>query len=62
MDNIVQITNEIYINLTDAVKIENNGETYGISLRERDGSITVYYCHPDAPGHAKLKTLLTKAK
>jgi hypothetical protein len=42
MDNIVQITNEIYINLTDAVKIEGNGETYGISLRERDGSITVY--------------------
>lgn len=62
MDNIVQITNEIYINLTDAVKIEGNGETYGISLRERDGSITVYYCHPDAPGHAKLKKLLTQAK
>ena len=63
MDNIVQITNDLYINIAEAVTIQaGNGQSFGIGLREGDGSITVHYCHPDSPGYAKLKKLLAKAK
>lgn len=61
MDNIVQINNDLYINLTETIKIVVNGQSYAITIRDGNGE-TVHYCHPDAPGYAKLTKLLNKAK
>jgi hypothetical protein len=44
------------------VKIEAHGKSFRISIRNGNGSLTEYYCHPEAPGYEKLKILLTKAK
>ena len=62
MDNIVQVSDNLYLNIVEAVKIEANGQAYAISIREVNGSLSVYYCKPEAPGYAKLKQLLAKAR
>ncbi|MDK2745349.1 MAG: hypothetical protein NDI90_20805 [Nitrospira sp. BO4] len=62
MDNIVQVNPDLYINIAETVKIEAHGKSFRISIRNGIGSLTKYYCHPEAPGYEKLKTLLTKAK
>lgn len=62
MDNIVQVNQDLYLNITEAVKIEAHGKSVRISMRNGNGVLTEYYCHPEAPGYHKLKELLTKAK
>jgi len=62
MDNIVQVNQDLYINIAEAVKIEAHGKSFRISIRNSTGSLTEYYCHPEAPGYNKLKELLAKAK
>ncbi|MDK2745009.1 MAG: hypothetical protein H8K03_15105 [Nitrospira sp.] len=62
MDNIVQVNQDLYLNIVETVKIEAHGKSFRISIRNGSGSLTEYYCHPEAPGYEKLKTLLTKAK
>jgi len=62
MDNIVQVNPDLYINIAEAVKIEAHGKSFRISVRNGQGALTEYYCHPEAPGYPKLKALLEKAK
>lgn len=62
MDNIVQVNPDLYLNISEAVKIEAHGKSFRISIRNTQGSFTEYYCHPEAPGYTKLKALLTKTK
>jgi hypothetical protein len=62
VENIVQVNPDLYINIAETVKIEAHGKSFRISIRNGSGSLTEYYCHPDAPGYNKLKELLTKAK
>ena len=62
MDNIVQVNKDLYLNIAEAVKIEPHGKSYRISIRNSTGTLTEYYCHPEAPGYNKLKELLTKTK
>ncbi|MBS0155139.1 MAG: hypothetical protein JSS38_11125 [Nitrospira sp.] len=62
MDNIVQVNEDLYINIAEVVKIEAHGKSFRISIRNSQGTLTEYYCHPEAPGYNKLKDLLAKAK
>ncbi|UVT15106.1 MAG: hypothetical protein H8K04_14945 [Nitrospira sp.] len=62
MDNMVQVSKDLFLNITEAVKIEAHGKIFRISIRNSNGSLSEHYCHPDAPGYNKLKELLTKAK
>lgn len=62
MDNIVQVNPDLYLNISEAVKIEAHGKSFRISLRNSSGALTEYYCHPEAPGYNKLKELLAKGK
>lgn len=62
MDNIVQVNPDLYLNISEAVKIEAHGKSFRISLRNSSGTLTEYYCHPEAPGYNKLKELLAKGK
>lgn len=62
MDNIVQVNPDLSINIGEAVPIEAHGKSFRISIRNSQGTLTEYYCHPEAPGYNKLKALLAKAK
>jgi hypothetical protein len=63
MDNIVQVNKDLFLNISEAVKIEAHGNSFRISIRgNNNGALTEYYCHSDAPGYIKLKELLAKAK
>lgn len=62
MDNIVQVNPSLYLNVAEAVKVEAHGRSFRISIRNSQGALTEYYCHPEAPGYTKLKELLEKAK
>ncbi len=62
MDHIVQVNPDLYLNIAEAVKIEAHGKSFRISIRNSQGGLTEYYCHPEAPGYTKLKELLAKAK
>jgi hypothetical protein len=62
VDNIVQVNKDLYLNIAESVKIEAHGNSFRISIRNGNGSLTEYYCHPEAPGYNKLKELLTKTK
>ncbi|MBK9307920.1 MAG: hypothetical protein IPM58_12750 [Nitrospira sp.] len=62
MDNIVQVNKDLFLNISEAVKIEAHGNSFRISIRGNNGALTEYYCHADAPGYSKLKELLAKAK
>ncbi len=62
MDNIVQVNKDLFLNISEAVKIEAHGNSFRISIRGNNGALTEYYCHADSPGSSKLKELLAKAK
>ncbi len=62
MEHIVQVNPDLYINIAEAVKIEAHGKSFRISIRNNQGSLTDYYCHPEGPGYHKLRELLAKAK
>ena len=62
MDNIVQVNKGLFLNISEAVKIEVHGNSFRISIQGNNGALTEYYCHSDAPGYIKLMELLAKAK
>ncbi|UVT18570.1 MAG: hypothetical protein H8K03_12115 [Nitrospira sp.] len=62
MDNIVQVNQDLYLNITEAAKIEAHGKSFRILMRNGNGVLTEYYCDPEAPEYHKLKVLLTKTK
>jgi hypothetical protein len=62
VDNIVQVNKDLFLNISEAVKIEAHGNSFRISMRGNHGALTEHYCHSDAPGYNKLKELLAKIK
>lgn len=61
MDHNVQVNKDLYLNISEAVKIEVHGNSFRISI-QGNGVLTEYYCHSDAPRYIKLKELHAKAK
>lgn len=62
MDNFVEVSDGVYVNLAEAVKVEAKGDAFVVSIREGDGSLADYHCSPGDPGYSKLKKLLNKAR
>jgi hypothetical protein len=56
------VNQDLYLNITEAVKIQAHGKSGGISMKTGNGVLTEYYSHPEALRYHKLKELLTKAK
>lgn len=44
MDNIAQVDPDLYLNISEAVKIEAHGTSFRISIRNSTGALTDYYC------------------
>ena len=50
MDNIVQVNKDLFLNISEAVKIEAHGNSFRISIRGNNGllslSMTAILMHP----------------